>query len=119
MAAYTAHMTVSRSQRGRLGWYGTMIAGVVIACSGHRTNPEVANHPATPPGSPIERAHAYERGAGIGRDYRAAAELYRTACDDGRGDVAACGALIRAGLRARGTDFNKIALRDFAARGGL
>jgi TPR repeat protein len=64
----------------------------------------------------IERAHAYERGTGVGRDYRAAAELYRAACDDGRGNIAACGALIRAGMRSRGTDFNNVALQALATK---
>lgn len=97
-------MIASRSERARRGWYGTVIAGAAVACGGHPVKPEVANHTGTPVGTPIERAHAYERGIGVPRDYRAAAELYRAACDDGRGDVAACGALIRAVMRRRGAD---------------
>lgn len=48
------------------------------------------------------KAQAFERGTGGARDYHAAAEVYREACKDGRGDSLACGALIRAELRGRG-----------------
>jgi hypothetical protein len=106
----------SRSPVGSIpGWY--LVIGIAaVACGGQPAEQSLENRTATPSGSPIERAHAYERGTGVGRDYRAAAELYRAACDDGRGDIAACGALIRAGLRSRGADFNKVVLQAFATR---
>lgn len=66
--------------------------------------------------SPVEQAHAYERGAGVARDYRAAADLLRAACDGGRGDVLACGEWIRAGWRARGTDRDMPSIQALATK---
>jgi TPR repeat protein len=93
-----------------------VIAAAIAACGGREAANHAAMPPAAPPATPIERAHAYERGTGVPRDYRAAAELYRAACDNGRGDVAACGALLRASFRSRGTEFNKRALQVFASK---
>lgn len=105
----------SRSPVGSIPGWVLVIGIAAVACGGKPAEQRLENRTATPSGSPIERAHAYERATGVGRDYRAAAELYRAACDDGRGDIAACGALIRAGMRSRGTDKN-VALQPFAAR---
>jgi hypothetical protein len=97
-----------------------VIAVAIAACGGREVTNHAARPPArpaaAPPATPIERAHAYERGTGVPRDYRAAAELYRAACDNGRGDVAACGALLRASFRSRGTEFNRVALQGFASK---
>jgi len=87
----------------------------VAACSASpQRQPQLAH--ATPSRSPLDEARAYERGAGVARDYRAAAEIYRTACRDGHGEVEACGALIRAGMRGRGLDVDRAALAALATK---
>jgi hypothetical protein len=86
---------------------------VVAACT---TSPKPPVAHATSPRTPLDEARAYERGAGVARDYRAAADIYRTACRDGRGEVEACGALIRAGMRGRGVDIDHAALGALATR---
>src|SRR5262249_51624434 len=55
----------------------------------------------------IERAEALERGDRVPRDYQAAAAIYRTACVEGAGDLAACRRLLRAELEARGVDLDR------------
>jgi hypothetical protein len=93
-----------------------MVIVVIAACRGtapDRIAPSVQRPPVQPPSmAPIERARALDRGDGVARDYRAAAEIYRSACADGRGDAAACDALIRAHLFARGASEDRKAAHD-------
>lgn len=91
---------------------GLWVALAVAGCT--RASPPLANQPARPTGTPAEQARAYESGHGAARDYRAAAEIYRVACDQGRGDVAMCGQLIRARLRSRGIDWDWAAISHLA-----
>ena len=81
------------------------------ACGGWSSS---TNTTVSPSGSPLDQARAYERGTGVARDYHAAAEVYRTACDNGRGNLVACDALIRAHLRGRGVDERSGAARALA-----
>jgi hypothetical protein len=94
-------------------WIATVVlcemVGGALAASACRSSSSVSSHQ-------VEQAHAYERGAGVARDYRAAAELLRAACDGGRGDVLACGEWIRAGLRARGTDRDRPSFQALATK---
>jgi phosphate transport system substrate-binding protein len=77
---------------------GLVVAVLLAACGG-------AARPAAPaiPASPLARAEAFERGAGVPRDYRKAAGLYERHCDAGRGDPEACRRLVRATMAGRGT----------------
>lgn len=90
-------------------WIVVALTGT--ACGGWSSD---AGHPAPSSASALEQARVYERGTGVARDYHAAAEVYRTACDNGHGNVAACGALIRAQLRARGVEAGRSASRALA-----
>jgi TPR repeat protein len=69
--------------------------------------------------APLEQARALERGDGVARDYRAAAEIYRSACAGGKGDPAACDALIRAYMFARGASEDRKAAFDLARKACL
>jgi len=86
---------------------------VVAACS---PSPKPPLGHATPARTPLDEARAYERGAGVPRDYRAAADVYRTACQDGHGEAEACGALIRAGMRGRGVEVDRAGLAALATK---
>jgi TPR repeat protein len=100
-----------------------MVIVVIAACRGNapdRVAPSVQRSSAQrPPMSPLEQARALERGDGVPRDYRAAADIYRAACADGRGDPAACDALIRAHLFARGATEDREAAFDLARKACL
>src|SRR5262245_59608814 len=74
---------------------------VAVGCRA-QTPPPVAGEGATAKGSPIERAQAYERGAGVPRDYREAARIYEAACADGKGDLEACHRFLDRLNRGRG-----------------
>lgn len=50
----------------------------------------------------LEQAGRYERGDGVARDFRRAAELLEQSCDRGRGNASACRRLAVAQLRGRG-----------------
>lgn len=98
-----------------------MIA-VIAACGGHAPDREAP--PAKPaakpaPRAPLAQARALERGDGVPRDYRAAVEIYRAACADGQGDPAACDALIRAHLFARGASEDRNAAFAIARKACL
>ncbi|HTR49163.1 MAG TPA: hypothetical protein VMJ10_00570, partial [Kofleriaceae bacterium] len=94
-----------------------VVSIALVACGPQATAPVIAPSPKrAPAASPFERAHAYERGAGVRRDYRAAAEIYRQACDDGRGDISACGAYIRAAMTGRGADSDRYATSRLATK---
>jgi hypothetical protein len=64
----------------------------------------------------MEQARAYELGSHGPRDYHAAAEIYRTSCNGGEGDIEACGVLIRAALHSRGTDLDKATVMELASK---
>ncbi len=89
-------------------WVRIAVVGTVLAACGASSTERG--------GSTLQRAAAYEHGAGVQRDYAAAAEIYRVACDQGRGEVSACGALIRAQLRARGVAFDRAATATLAGQ---
>jgi hypothetical protein len=93
-----------------------VVVGALAALGCQPSSRANGRQAAKPAGSPVEQAHAYERGAGLARDYRAAAELFRAACDAGRGDVLACGEWIRAGLRSRGTKLDRPAIQALATK---
>src|SRR5262245_24564241 len=101
--------------RAMSSWIATvglceMVIGGALAASACRSS---SRHQAA---KLVEQAHVYERGAGVARDYRAAADLLRAACDGGRGDVLACGAWLRAGWRARGTDRDMPSMHALATK---
>jgi TPR repeat protein len=101
-------MVVAMTDR-RLRWCGVACAIALAACT----------HPAERarvPAEPLAKAHAYERGAGVPRDYAIAVDLYRTACDQGRGNLTACGELIRAELARRGVAEDAETIRQFAGK---
>jgi hypothetical protein len=58
--------------------------------------------PSTPPRvlTPLERARVYELASA--RDYARAAEIYATACADGKGDLPACRKLVEVLVDGRG-----------------
>jgi phosphate transport system substrate-binding protein len=73
----------------------------VLAACGAKPEPAIEAHAQT---SWLASAQAAERGTGMARDYTKAAAIYATACNEGRGDVAACRRLIGAIGEARGVD---------------
>ena len=87
------------------------LVGLASACA---EAPPIAHRATVPDGSFVARARAYERGAGVPRDYRDAAEIYRTACDGGA--AAACDELLHAQLASRGVTFDQPAIHGFARR---
>jgi hypothetical protein len=91
----------------RLGGEVITLGVLVLAAACGGSTAEVGNAAPRPAETLVAQARAHERGAGVARDYHAAAELYRQACDDGRGLSSACGALIRAQLRGRGVDLDR------------
>ena len=80
---------------GANSWARVVFLGFMVSACGARSA-EHSNRAARPSGTPLQQATAYEHGAGVARDYHAAAEIYRAACEQGRGQVSACGALLRA-----------------------
>lgn len=88
------------------------VAVAVVAGCSSPARP-VVNH-VPDPGPPLARARAFELGTNGRRDYRAAAEIYRDACDRGHGDALACGALIRAQLSGRGVAVDRAATTALA-----
>jgi len=95
-------------------WLGRVCVVIAVTACGTPAKPSIGH--TAPPRSPLEEARAFERGAGVARDYRAAADVYRTACRDGEGDVEACGALLRATMRGRGVDVDRAAIGALAAK---
>lgn len=77
--------------------------GVTSSCR-QPPPPPITNHTVWAASTPS--AEVYERGDGVPRDYARAFELHRAACRDGRGDLAACDAVIDAMASARGTAFD-------------
>ena len=87
-----------------------LVACVFLACS---------TRAAAPPAGPSESGagvatagngdpgRAYELGAGVARDYAAAARLHEKRCADGRGDLVACRKLGLAFASARGVAFDR------------
>jgi hypothetical protein len=86
---------------------GAMMIVFAAACGGASPEPASPHVEATL----LAQAKAYERGTGVARDYHAAAEVYRKACDEGRGLASACGALIRAQWIGRGVALDRHAAR--------
>src|ERR1700755_3298125 len=80
-----------------------VMLGVLASCSGATHGPDGKTEGA-PIASPLERARAYERGAGVARDYAAAVAIYAQACRDGLGDPVACNRLVDAAAAGRGFD---------------
>jgi len=70
-----------------------VLVATAAACSG---KPRKASDAA------LEQAGRYERGDGVARDYRRAAELLAQSCDHGRGNASACRRLAIAQSRGRG-----------------
>ena len=68
------------------------VAVVVATSACQRKHPDVA----------LQQAGRYERGDGVARDFRRAAELLEQSCDHGRGDASACRRLAVAQWRGRG-----------------
>src|SRR5215208_5677322 len=67
-------------------------------------------------GPTLEQARAFERGAGVPRDYRRAAAIYDRVCADGRGSVEACHELVDAIQDGRGvtSDRRRVAILEAA-----
>jgi phosphate transport system substrate-binding protein len=63
----------------------------------------------------MQRAAALEHGDGVARDYQAAADVYRAACADGSGDLAACRRLLNFELEGRGVDVDHARAQALAA----
>jgi ABC-type phosphate transport system substrate-binding protein len=86
---------------------------VVLGCNGG------ARRAAPPPGRgaggpSLAQAEAFERGAGVARDYTRAAAIYEQLCQDGKGDVVACRRLVEAIAEARGVKFERERLVDLS-----
>lgn len=71
--------------------------------------------PAGPHRSELDLADRYQRGDGVPRDFRKAAEILERRCDDGRGDLAACARFAAAVIDARGVSRDRD-LVDLAVR---
>ena len=65
-------------------------------------------------GPSLADAEAFERGAGVARDYGRAADVYVRMCRDGRGDVEACRRLITSIAETRGVAFDRARLMDLS-----
>ena len=78
----------------------------VFGCGRSASVPPVANTSASDR-SLIAEARAAERGKGGARDYARAADLYTRACDEGRGELAACIELLDAIEMARGIAYRR------------
>jgi len=75
----------------------------VTACGSPRATDPVPVAPAATP----QAARAAERGTGVPRDFERAATIYAALCDDGRGALDACFALVDAIEEARGTAYDR------------
>ncbi len=90
---------------------------MAAACRGEAPKTAVpASAQAGQPAQSLDRAHALELGDGLPRDYAAAVAIYRDACAEGRGDAAACGAVIRALMFARGADEDRATATRLASQ---
>ena len=78
---------------------------LLAACGRSARAPSLANT-STGDASPMEAARAAQRGQGGPRDYARAAAIYTRLCDDGRGELTACFALLDAVEMARGVAFS-------------
>lgn len=83
---------------------------VVLGCRGGARRAA----PLPPAGPSLAQAEAFERGAGVERDYARAAAVYEQLCQDGKGDVVACRRLVDAIAEARGVTFDRQRLIDLS-----
>src|SRR5262245_30809382 len=102
---------MKRAGLGTWVWIGSVAA--LAACYGATPAP-TRSSPAAPVRAPLDEARAYERGAGIPRDYRRAAEIYARECKEGTGDRVACRRWLFAISVARGAKKDLPQLREIA-----
>jgi hypothetical protein len=84
-----------------------IVIATLVACWGAPPPSPAPTPSGRPNGETLEQARAFERGAGVPRDYRRSAAIYARLCADGGGSLEACHELVDAIMEGRGVTLDR------------